>query len=81
MGCAIGMSLLAAIEIFYWFLFKPFFEIMTNQYPSPNARRFSRLLCLSCFVATLLYAGYRFTLVHQFASTIEEELDHIFKEH
>ena len=67
MGCAIGMSLMAAIEIFYWIFVKPFLKLLTintPQYPSPTHRSFSRLVRRIAFLACTVYAVYRFSLVH-----------------
>ena len=66
MGCAIGMSLIAAFEILYWIILKPFMKLIDNSpNPSPTQKRFSRLLYLFAFVAFIVFAGYRFNLVHQ----------------
>ena len=66
MGCAIGMSLIAAFEILYWIIFKPIMKLIDNsQNPSPTQKRFSRLLYLFAFVACIVFACYRFNLVHQ----------------
>ena len=65
MGCAIGMSIMAAFEIVYWIFVKPFMKIMDQQNPSPAQRRLSKLLHISAFVVVIIYVGYRFNLVHQ----------------
>ena len=66
-GCAIGMSLMAAIEIFYWIFVKPFLKFLSENtdYPSPTYRRFSRFLRIIAFLSCAVYAGYRFFLVVQ----------------
>ena len=71
MGCAIGMTLVAAFEIFYWIIVKPFMKLIDKQNPSPTQKRFSRLLYLFAFVACIVFAGYRFNLVYQ----LIQELD------
>ena len=65
MGCAIGMSMMAAFEIVYWIFVKPLMKIKDKPNPSPAQRRFSKLLHISGFAAVIIYAGYRFHLVHQ----------------
>ena len=66
MGCAIGMSLIASVEILYWIILKPFMKLIDNSpNPSPTQKRFSRLLYLFAFVACIVFACYRFNLVHQ----------------
>ena len=75
MGCAIGMTLIAAFEIFYWIIVKPFMKLMDNQDPSPTQKRFSRLLHLFAFVAFIAFAWYRFDLVYQL---IQEKGNYIF---
>ena len=66
-GCAIGMSLMAAIEIFYWIFVKPFLKFLSENtdYPSPTYRRFSRFLRIIAFLSCAVYAWYRFFLVVQ----------------
>ena len=60
-----GMSLIAAIEIFYWIFVKPFLKLLTEntEYPSPTHRRFSILVRRISFLAFTAYAVYRFSLV------------------
>ena len=75
MGCAIGMSIIAAFEIFYWIIVKPFMKLKDNQNPSPTQKRFSGLLHLFAFVACIVFAWYRFKLVYQ---VIEEKSNYIY---
>ena len=71
MGCAIGMSLVAAFEIIYWIIVKPFMKLIDNQNPSPTQKRFSRLLYLFAFVAFIVFAWYRFNLVLQLIQDLD----------
>ena len=74
MGCAIGMSLIAAFEILYWIIVKPFMKLIDNQNPSPTQKMFSKVLRLFAFVAFIGFAWHRFNLVHQL---IEEKMNYI----
>ena len=73
MGCAIGMSLVAAFEIIYWIIVKPFMKLIDNQNPSPTQKRFSIFLYIFAFVAFIVFAWYRFDLVRQ----LLQDLDNI----
>ena len=73
MGCAIGMSLIAAFEIFYWIIVKPFMKLMDNQNPSPTLKWFLRKFCWLAFVALIIFSSYRFFLVFQLNEEKEKE--------
>ena len=75
MGCAIGMSIIAAFEVFYWIFIKPFMKLILLKSPSPTQRRFSRLLHLFAFIAVIVFAGYRFHLVYQII--LENEIKYL----
>ena len=79
MGCAIGMSLVAAVEIFYWVFIKPIIKFRLNNNPSPTQRRFLRLLHRFVFLAIIVYAVYRFFLVHQLKYSILEKWNYIYQ--
>ena len=73
MGCAIGMTLISAFEIFYWIIVKPFLKLMDNQNPSPTLKWFSRKFCWLAFVALTIFSSYRFFLVYQLNEEKEKE--------
>ena len=78
MGCAIGMTLIAALEVFYWIFIKPIMKLIINENPSPAQRSFSTVLRLFAFIALIAFAIYRFSLIHQFEPLIQEKKNQIF---
>ena len=71
-GCAIGLSITAAVEIVYWMLIKPFGLKKEQQckgcgthhhYDKTSHQRITRLVQGSSVLALIIFAGWRFYLV------------------
>ena len=70
MGCAIGMTLISAIEILYWILIKPIIKVNNN--PSPTQKNVLKLVHFFVFAALIGFLVYRFSLVYQLQKSLEE---------
>ena len=77
MGCAIGMTLILAFEVFYWIFIKPIMKLIVNENPSPTQRRFSNVLKVFVFMALIAFTIYEFSWIYQFKPLILEKKNQI----
>ena len=65
-GCAMGVSVAAAIEIVYWIILKPFVKMMDNgRPPSKGIKLIAYLLYWITFLFTVTYWVSQFYNVYK----------------
>ena len=64
MGCAIGMSLAAACEIFYWVMLKPVAKLLVNVTLTTRAKHLYDVFFLIVFLSLLTFCLHYFHLVY-----------------
>ena len=66
MGCAVGMTLAAAIELIYWLILKPLVKCLVsyNVTLSAKSNLILKLVCLMLFLSWLMFSYYYFNSVY-----------------